>query len=734
MQIDNPLQANDWPIRKFLIVVLALQLAFWGLIGLEIIGLPVFIVRQLVGFIFIVFLPGLLWLRILRLHQLGNIQSILYVVGMSIATLMFTGLIINAVYPILGVIKPISFGSLIMTICIEILGMCAIAYIRDRDFSDSNPVNISTILSSPTLCLLLLPFLAIFGTYLMNFYNTNVLSMLLIAIIALICLLIGFDRFIPKHLYPLAILVIALSLLFHRSLISMYLTGWDIQIEFFLSNLVMENSQWEATLYSNTNAMLSIVMLAPILSFFSGINLVWVYKIIYPIFFSLITLALYVIFKRQTNEKIAFLGCFFFMSSITFYTEMLALARQQIAELFLVLLILLMVDDKVTGLGKSFLLIVFGMSLIVSHYGISYIFLLILFFAWIILTLNNNTIVQNIKRNFRFPNQQHSKISLLSTLNSKPTILKLGFLSLFTIFALSWYMYVSGGAAINTISGIGDHIISNIGEFLNPETAQGLSLIIKQTTSPLHDLLKYLHILTQFLIIVGILNLFLTGENSGFKNEYAAFAYVSLAIALAGIAIPYFASTLNTTRLYHITLIFLAPFCIIGALTFSKLILKITKHSWNNIKTNQTLAILSGIFVIFLLFNSGWVFEIVNDDPISLSLNNKIDAPRFNEQDVTGAKWLTFHVADGDKIFADRYRWLLIRSYEVGDNVSILPYESNQLPKDACLFLGSYNINIGQVLLKNAQDGTPITKYADFASIVMNWDKMYDNGAAQNYR
>ena len=35
MQINNPLQMNDWEIKKFLKVILAIQLAVWGAIGLE---------------------------------------------------------------------------------------------------------------------------------------------------------------------------------------------------------------------------------------------------------------------------------------------------------------------------------------------------------------------------------------------------------------------------------------------------------------------------------------------------------------------------------------------------------------------------------------------------------------------------------------------------------------------------------------------------------------------------
>lgn len=81
MQINNPLQINDWEIKKFLTVVLAIQLAVFGIIGLDAIGLQIPILRQLIGFIYLTFIPGIIILRILKLHKLANIETLLFPVG-----------------------------------------------------------------------------------------------------------------------------------------------------------------------------------------------------------------------------------------------------------------------------------------------------------------------------------------------------------------------------------------------------------------------------------------------------------------------------------------------------------------------------------------------------------------------------------------------------------------------------------------------------------------------------
>ena len=94
--------------------------------------------------------------------------------------------------------------------------------------------------------------------------------------------------------------IISLSLLLHTSLISSYIWGADINTEYIYSNLVLVNSHWNWTITNDVNAMLSIVMIAPIYSVFLNLNLVWLLKIVYPTLFELVTLVLFIIFKKVT--------------------------------------------------------------------------------------------------------------------------------------------------------------------------------------------------------------------------------------------------------------------------------------------------------------------------------------------------------------------------------------------------------------------------------------------------
>jgi uncharacterized membrane protein len=79
--MDNPLQMVDWEIRKFLKVVLVAQLVMLGLVGLSALGFGIPVLTQIVGFIYLTFIPGIIILRILRLHELGSVRTLLYSVG-----------------------------------------------------------------------------------------------------------------------------------------------------------------------------------------------------------------------------------------------------------------------------------------------------------------------------------------------------------------------------------------------------------------------------------------------------------------------------------------------------------------------------------------------------------------------------------------------------------------------------------------------------------------------------
>ncbi len=375
LKVRDPFRLNDWGIVPFLGVVLGVQLLLWLTLVLEENGAGIPLLRQVVGFVYLTWVPGIILLRILRVHKVGAIETLLFSVGLSLATVMFVGFAVNTIYPMLDLLKPISEGPLLITLTVFVFAGAVIAYIVDRDFDQPEYITIGETFGWPVFLFALLPFLAIFGAWLVNNYRVNTLLFVLLAVIAIVPVLVAFRRIVPERYYPFVIWTVGLALLLHASLISNHIWGWDINQEFYISNLVVQNAAWDFSIYSNINAMLSIVMLAPIYSILCNIDIVWVFKIVYPVLFSLAAPGLYVIARRQSYDRVAFYGTFFFITFFVFFTEMLQVARQEIAELFLVLIALLIINKDLNKIKKYIMLIVFSFSLAVSHYGLSYLFM-----------------------------------------------------------------------------------------------------------------------------------------------------------------------------------------------------------------------------------------------------------------------------------------------------------------------------------------------------------------------
>ena len=308
--VDHKLTIN-FETKNILKIALVSQLAVFVVIGLDFTGLNVPILRQVICFIYLVFIPGILALRILGLHKMYTIEIFLYSIGISLFILMFAGFLMNVLYPLVGISNPISLMPLIVTTTIVTFVLCFISYLTNKNSIISFSIDTQQIFSPCVLFSLLLPFLSIFGAYLSNFHDNNLLLLILLAIISVIPVLVAFDK-LPKGIYLLILWVTSISLLLHNSLISMYIGGGDSEVEYYFSNLVIINGFWDPAITNNMNAMLRTVILNPIFNILCDIELTWVFKIIHPLLYSVTPLVLYLAFKRVTNDKIAFFSCFFF--------------------------------------------------------------------------------------------------------------------------------------------------------------------------------------------------------------------------------------------------------------------------------------------------------------------------------------------------------------------------------------------------------------------------------------
>jgi len=770
---------NDWEIKKCLHLSLAVLLAMLGLVGLGGLGYDVLGLRQIIGFVFLTFIPGILILRILKIHNVGIIESLLYSVGLSLAFVMFSGLFMNFALPLIGISKPISILPIVTTLTIFIAILMAVAYMRDKGFSAPAQSKPFGALSSSLLFLILVFLLAILGALMVNFYHNSILLLIFIILVAGIVGLAAFGKFIDHRVYPLATAIIAICLLYQTTLLSPYLTGTDIHGEYYFQQLVVENSYWDASLPYSYNNALSIVMLAPIYSLILNTDAVWLFKIIYPFIFSLVPLALFHIYRQQISDKKAFLAVFFFIAVPTFSLEMIALARQQIAELFFALFILLMVDRKLVLSQRLTLAIVFGLSMAVSHYGLGGVCLFYFALGWLLLWVIRSGWGRRV---WGWLTEKFGGLprSLLS-----PGAFPLKTIGIVVVIyfacSLAWYGWAASGVSLRNITGVWQQqatiATSELPKLVPGEpgkpavpgepsvyfdfttreplvqTAIGLDFASASTQGKGFRIFQYI---TQLFIVIGFIRLIFRPKKLRFTAEFIALTGVSALLLLACIFLPWFSYSLNVTRLYHIALFLLAPLCILGGeaiwLGIGALCQKLKQRAgasgFNLAKADNNQAYLRfltlAILIPYFLFTSGFVFEVTGhevtdkvDTPYSIALSSyRVDVGGvFNWQDGAGADWLAQTLGSEHAVYADWHSFLLLyEQTKLFGQLFFFPRDMGKVPEDSYFYFRTWNIDKQEIILGvgvGLRQPVGFNEVPELLSAIECKNRIYDNGGAQ---
>lgn len=680
----------------------------------------VFPARQMLSFVFLSFIPGFLFLKVFKVNNLGFVKTVLLSVGVSLAFLMFFGLLLNTLHPILGFAEPLSTVYIVVSVSSITLALSAILY-SERETCTDSPVTRFKF-SPAALLLLSIPFLTVFGAELANITNDTLVLMLLVAVTVVVVLCAFFKGLVPSKIYPLALFAIAFFLLFSTSLISNYLIGADVHLESYFAQLTSINSIWNWRIPYDYNGMLSVTILPTIYSKFMNFDINWVFKLVYPLIYALIPLALYFTYRKQTSSFVAFLAVFFFMSMDTFYLQMLGLAREMIGELFFALLILLLLEDKLSITKRRILFMIFSIAMIVSHYSLAYIFI---FYLAITLLLSRT-----------FKQTANKSVPVIT-----PTI-AIGFLA--TTFA--WNLFVSP-ASFESLK----LFVSSVSRQIHLlASAPGVGGLVPSYLSPLHEVSTYLFLLLQGLIVIGLIGLVLRQRGLCFSQEYAAMCVASFAVLLMTILIPSFAAGLNETRFYHIALFFLAPLCITGGkfILSSAADLKAKAFSFN-LKAKGTLSkrvkkawllLIVILLVTFFLFQVGFIYEITGDStPTSISLSKDrtndwkvyLNQLYIEPQEVVAAKWLSTYENNGSLVYGDSgAKYLISYGLIPYQNVYVLdPGIQNTLNSPAYFVFGKLNVVDNKIIGYNGTEWN----MNEFSFISNTANKIYSNGESDIY-
>ncbi len=684
------------------------------------------VMRQIVGFIYVSFLPGFLIIRVFRLNLANTFEDLALSAGLSIAFSMFTGLAINQLYPLIGISAPLSILPILVTIGTILLVLTlAVNYKSSPTYSVSLP-NSKQI--APFILLATVPLFAIFGAITNNSWALLAMT---IMIAAITISAIFYRKTLPTAFFPVAIAVIAVSLIFQRELITANLLGYDTFGEFHVFSMSDMSSLWRPYLSFNQselrdyNSMLSVTVLPTIYSKLMNIQGEWIFKIIYFLFYALVPLTMYEMYKHNFGKATAFLAAFYFITFPRFFGEE---RRQIIGELFLVLILFTILSSSINIKKKEPLIAIFGIALIVSHYSTFYVFMFCALFAWIAILLLE-------------------KLSIIKRPLEIKKVLTARVLLILLAFGVFWYVFVSTSLDQTFILFIerlsvsfttGFHDIgargATVEEFVSPNFS---AMTVTAQMDYFISKVPYL------LIAVGIVALIKNRKKINIQAEYLPMAVAALSILLMTFVLPSLADAFIETRFFHLMLIFLAPLTFYGGIVFFTWI---GKH-YMSLKKARSLAIciLCVLFVVIFMFKVGFVYEVANDlspgvsasfsyHDIVTSNNPQVLAGFYEgfvpENDIQSARWLYSTIPGNSSLYADfTSSQRVLRGYALRavDWENILD-NGTRIAPDSYVYLRTFNV---QGYFTDAYGR--MFNMTHISSQLEHANKIYSNGKSEIY-
>jgi uncharacterized membrane protein len=312
---------------------------------------------------------------------------------------------------------------------------------------------------------------------------------------------------------------------------------------------------------------------------------------------------------------------------------------------------------------------------------------------------------------------------------------------LITVFGLAWFMHAAAGSPFHTIVYIGDRLYHGLAEFFILGTRDPhilLALGLGEMGSVQREIAKVIQWITQLFIVVGVIGLVFNLGKTRFQPVYTAMTLVSALLIMMCIILPYFAGFLNMTRIYHITLFFLAPFCILSGITIFRWLFRLVPIRRFRTSSNPIYLKLVVMLVLipYLLFNTGFVFEVSGGVPSSIALNHEMDYPRFNEQELSGKRWLLLNKEKLTKVFADEHGRLLLYGYIFHHQVGTFWGETAEIPDNTYIYLRSWNIKQGEVMpsWEEHHKRIELQNSPFYEGVLVHRNRIYDNGGARVYR
>lgn len=568
------------------------------------------------------------------------------------------------------------------------------------------------------------------------------------ALIAWICafvILVAFNRINSKY-YPIYIFGIALGLLWQTSLLGAGVVGADIQKEYYVANLSLKSGIALAANDSQYGASIVVTVIAPFLSRALHIDLIWIFKAIFPICLAGVPVIMYLVFKRLFGDRRALWATIFFIFVPVMSLDIIVIAKAMVAELFFALVILVMISNM-RQFHKGILLPILVILALFCHYTVGFI---LLFF--IVSCLGLSSLIKLLRKDIWFGFKRNVSILVLAL-----TVIISGSVG---------YIYlqnVDKGELINTVRSAIVVYTTRIVQYADllshkppntypvstmptsdtsiktetniPIMPEATTSIIPETIIPIttptnatHSfyvnnqaqlvragigldflsatawgkVFRIIQYATQLLIVLGLIQLWRKRREYNIPLEFMAFIIGGFILLACCIFVPLFSDMLNMTRFYHMALFFLAPLFVLGCELISR-------RAW----------FMSGLLLVYFVFTSGSIYEMTKDritDRVDIPYSYVLSYERtgiigvYSQDDTNCAKWLAYNSDQSLRIVCDMNTVRLLSEYmDINKEARIRVYQQSVgyyvpftilSPPDGkyYIFLDTWNIKHGELV------------------------------------
>ena len=459
---------------------------------------------------------------------------------------------------------------------------------------------------------------------------------------------------------PYLIFLLGLAFLYQTTLLTNNLVGTDINTEYYFYQKTLLHG-WNSAYPDVYNTAIGSSLIAPAITKLLHIPGYFIYKVIFPFLFAFVPVILYQIYKREFQDKVAFLACVLTVTLPTYLLELIGLPRQMLGELMLALCLLLIAVRPMRMKWLVVWLVVCGSLCYLFHYVMGPVILLFSF--GITVTLLAIRILGRWWKSLppvKFP------IKWMIVFTVIPAIV--GF---------TYYANVAGGAVSKditstvewayhgTVAELTGHTTtiqppiaqqqitttttvttisttaattattarSSLFSFLTRqepviETALGLDF---GNADALGKVFRVFQLLIELSLLIGCVWLVLTKKKP--SAEYIGIAVVGIAMLAACIVLPRVSNIINATRIYQLALFGLAPLIVVGATAV-----------FRNLKV-----VVVVLLIPYVILTTGAAFELAKETnitsvtaPYSIALSNyRIHATgEYTAGDENAALWI----------------------------------------------------------------------------------------------